>query len=547
MKNDDLKNNWSRNAVVYQIYPLSFKDSNHDGSGDLNGIISALDYLNDGTPNSLGIGAIWISPIYKSPMKDCGYDISDYYDINPLFGTLEDFDRLIKEAHKRGVRIIMDFVINHTSNEHPWFLESKSSLNNPRRDWYIWRDPKEDGSPPNNWLSISGGSAWTFDETTKQYYFHSFLPEQPDLNWRTEAVRGEMMNVVRFWLKRGVDGFRVDALDTLVEDGYLRDDPANPKYDAKIDGEYTSLKHSFSRMPSETKYCTNILCNTVSEFENKFIISEAYAKIPLMAEMFKSCDKKIHSPFNFNLMKLPWKATEFKKFVDEYEKSLHKEDWPNYVFGNHDRPRLQDRIGEAKLKVAAMLLLTLRGMPFIYYGEEIGMKNANIPESEIKDMFALRANNPKSSRDPERSPMQWNSDLNAGFGDVKPWLPLSDDYKETNVEIESKNPNSLLTLYKELIHLRNNSIVLKLGSYKSLKTKSPDIFSYVREREGKRILVILNFSDNQIEEPLPPNKFKVLVSTDKERKQGEDISGNSIAIKPNGGYVLEVMEQLGKY
>src|SRR3989344_2957623 len=427
---NNLKTNWSRNAVVYQIYPLSFKDSNHDGSGDLNGIISSLHYLNDGTSNSLGIGAIWISPIYKSPMKDFGYDISDYYDINPLFGSLADFDRLIKEAHKREIKAIMDFVINHTSSEHPWFLESKSSLNNPRRNWYIWRDPKEDGSPPNNWLSIFGGSAWTFDETTRQYYFHSFLPEQPDLNWRNEAVRNEMMGVVRFWLKRGVDGFRVDALDTLMEDGYLRDDPANPKYDVKIDEEYKSLEHSFSRVPSETKYCTNILCNTVSEFENKFVISEAYAKIPLMAEMFRSCDKTIHSPFNFNLMRLPWKAEEFKKFVDEYEKSLRPEDWPNYVFGNHDRPRLRDRTGESKLKVAAMLLLTLRGMPFIYYGEELGMKNAKVSTEEIKDMFALRVNNPKSSRDPERSPMQWNADANAGFSEVKPWLPLADDYKQ---------------------------------------------------------------------------------------------------------------------
>src|SRR3989344_9302960 len=392
---NNLKTNWSRNAVVYQIYPLSFKDSNHDGSGDLNGIISSLHYLNDGTSNSLGIGAIWISPIYKSPMKDFGYDISDYYDINPLFGNLEDFDRLIKEAHKRDIKVMMDFVINHTSKEHPWFLESKSSLNNPRRNWYIWRNPKEDGSPPNNWLSIFGGSAWTFDETTRQYYFHSFLPEQPDLNWRTEEVRNEMMNVVKFWLKRVVDGFRVDALDTLMEDGYLRNDPSNPKFDPKTDDLGKSITHKFSRLPKETSYCTNLLCETVGQFDNKFIISEAYAKIPEMVQMFKACKKKIHAPFNFNLMKLPWKAEEFKKFIDDYEKALGESDWPNYVLGNHDRPRLKDRIGENKLKVAAILLLTLRGMPFIYYGEELGMKNAVITASEVKDTFALRSNNLK--------------------------------------------------------------------------------------------------------------------------------------------------------
>jgi len=531
---------WYKNSVIYQIYPMSFKDSNHDGEGDINGIIQGLHYLNDGTPNSLGVGAIWISPIYKSPMKDFGYDISDYYDINPTFGTIDDFDRLIKEAHRRGIKIIMDFVINHTSKEHPWFLESRSSLNNPRRDWYIWRNPKEDGSPPNNWLSISGGPAWTYDEATKQYYFHSFLAEQPDLNWRTEGVRNEMMNVIRFWLKRGVDGFRVDALDTLMEDGYLRDDPTNPKYDAKIDGEYRSLEHVFSRVPAETKYCTNILCNTVGEFENKFVISEAYAKIPVMVEMFKSCAKKIHSPFNFNLMKLLWKAEEFKKFIDEYDKALGPEDWPNYVLGNHDKPRLRDRIEEKRLKVAAMLLLTLRGMPFIYYGEELGMKGAQIEEKEVKDTFALRSGKLSTSRDPERSPMQWNADLNAGFSEVKPWLPVATDYKEKNIETETKDPNSLLNLYKTIIHYRNNSDVLKIGAYKSLQTQSPNVFSYVREHDGAKILIMLNFSENQIEEPLPFPRLKVVCAANLELPSGEIILSRNIVIKPNSGYILEV-------
>lgn len=527
---------WYHQSVVYHIYPLSYKDTNNDGMGDLNGIIDSLHYLNDGTENSLGIKAIWLSSIYKSPMADFGYDVSDYYDINPIFGSLDDFDRLIEEAHKRGIKIITDFVINHTSKEHPWFLESRSSLNNPKRHWYIWRDPKPDGSPPNNWVSVFGGPAWTYDEHTKQYYFHSFLPEQPDLNWRDESVRNEVMNVARFWMKRGVDGFRIDALDNLIEDSYLRDDPNNPNY-GKEDDSYQSVNHMFSKRQSEVVYCLNTLCDTVGEFEDKFVVSESYLGIAGMVNMFRACDKNIHSPFNFNFIGREWSAKSFKQFVDNFEKSITPNDWPNYVLGNHDRPRLRDRIGTERLKTAALLILTLRGMPFIYYGDEIGMKNAEVRKTEIKDTFALRTNS-KFNRDPERSPMQWNGDTNAGFSMVTPWIPISSDYKEINVELESKKPESLLNLYKKIINYRNNSKALMYGSYKSLNTKSPDIYSYVREYEGEMVLMMINFSDKTVKEKLPFDSAKIIVNIS-EPSSKEEVSGE-IELKPNGGYIFEI-------
>lgn len=492
--------------MVYQVYPRSFKDSDGDGVGDLTGIIEKLDYLNDGstsspqggTDKSLGVNAIWLNPVYKSPMKDFGYDISDYRDIDPLFGTLETFDRLVKEAHKRGIKIIMDFVANHTSSEHPWFIESRSSKGNPKRDWYIWRDAKPDGSPPNNWLSVFGGSAWSFDEKTKQYYMHSFLPDQPDLNWRNQEVRDEMTDILRFWLKRDVDGFRTDAVYHLVKDDEFRDDPPNPNYSSGRQDPYESLLHIYSQGRPELKETTNSLCNVLGIHNGDvYMVSEAYIGVPQMVEFYKACDNGLHAPLNFNLMTIPWSGESFKKFIDDFEISLRSNDWPNYVLGNHDRSRLATRIGQERARLAAMLMFTLRGMPFIYYGEELGMEDVAIPDNKCLDPWGKNVPGFNVGRDPERTPMQWDESSHAGFTGGNPWLLVSPDYKKRNVKVESRDPLSMLSFYKKLIRQRTNSPALLTGMYKPLESGNKDVFVFGRECEKEKLLVAINFSDTE--------------------------------------------------
>ncbi|MBI2430838.1 MAG: alpha-glucosidase C-terminal domain-containing protein [Candidatus Levybacteria bacterium] len=527
--------NWSRKAVVYQIYPRSFKDSNNDGIGDLQGIIDKLDYLNDGTEKSLGIGAIWLSPIYKSPMVDFGYDISGYTDVDPVFGDLKTFDRLVKEAHKRDIKVIMDFVANHTSIEHPWFKESRSSKINPKRDWYIWKNPKPDGSPPNNWLSVFGGSAWTLDKTTNQYYLHSFLPEQPDLNWRNVEVQAAMEKVLEFWMHRGVDGFRSDAAYHLIKDDQLRDNPANPTYKG-AKNSYNSLIHTYSQGRPEALDTMNTFCSILGLHRDKYMVSEAYLDIPEMTKLYKACSNGLHAPFNFNLISLPWDAKLIRNHIDDFEASLSKNDWPNYVLGNHDRPRVVSRIGEKRARLLAMLLFTLRGMPFVYYGEEIGMKNIDIPEDLQKDLFGnLLADN----RDGERTPMQWDDSANAGFSNAKPWLPVGEKYKDVNVEKELDDSLSMVHLYRRLIHYRTNSHVLLHGSYRSLDLGDNHVFAYLRELSDEKILVILNFSKDEESVFFPYQKTKVICTTNGE-KEGKIIDINKVTLSPYQGYVVEV-------
>lgn len=533
------KLNWASRAVVYQIYPRSFKDSNGDGVGDLDGIIEKLDYLNDGTDKSLGINAIWLSPIYKPPMVDFGYDVSDFYDIDPIFGTLEIFGKFVFEAHRRGIKVLMDFVPNHTSSQHSWFLEFSSSRNNPKRDWYIWRDPKPDGSPPNNWLSVFGGSAWTFDEKTQQYYLHSFLAEQPDLNWRNQGVRDEMTRVMKFWLNRGVDGFRTDAIYYLIKDNEFRDDPINPNYIPGKDGPYNTLLHTYSQGRPEIFDTTNTLCEVLGKYENKFMVSEVYLGLPDMAKMYKACANKLHAPFNFNLMSIPWNADEFKKFIDAFEGSLTPDDVPNYVLGNHDKPRLASRLGRQQARVAAMLLLTLRGMPIIYYGDELGMEDVSIPAEKQKDPWGKLTPGFQLGRDPERTPMQWNSRPYAGFSDIEPWLPVAEDYKEYNVETESAAPHSTFNLYRKLIHLRKDSLAIQQGSYHSLDIDNNNIFGFVRESGKEKFLILLNFSNAHQTVRIPKNgKAKVICNTYLDIKRGKKVALENISLRPHEGYVF---------
>ncbi|MBI4359894.1 MAG: alpha-amylase [Candidatus Jacksonbacteria bacterium] len=537
-----INKNWFRKSVVYQIYPRSFKDTNGDGVGDLNGIIEKLDYLNDGTDASLGINAIWINPIYKSPMKDFGYDISDYRDIDAIFGTMADFDRLVSEAHQRGIKIIMDFVPNHTSREHPWFQESKSSRDNPRRDWYIWRDPRQDGSAPNNWLSVFGGSAWTIDEATGQYYMHSFLPDQPDLNWRNEEVRDEMADTLRFWLKKGIGGFRMDAVYHLIKDDQFRNDPPNPNYNAARDEPYNALLHVYSTGRSELLETANTLCNILGEQgQDTYMVSEAYLGIPQMMELYHACDNSLHAPLNFNLMMLPWNAAEFKKFIDEYEEKLGPGDWPNYTLGNHDRSRLATRLGQSRARLAAMLQFTLRGTPFVYYGDELGMEDVKIPDERCFDPWGKNVPGFNVGRDPERTPMQWNANANAGFTNGAPWLPVSPSYKEKNIESESRDPNSMLSFYKELIHHRTNSYALLTGAYKPMESGNESVFVFGRECASDKLLVAINFSDS-VQTIILSVDGTLLCNTHRGKCGGGKIQSEQLRFDPYEGLIVKLVQ-----
>lgn len=525
--------------MIYQIYPLSFKDSNDDGFGDLEGIIQKLDYLNDGTKKSLGVDAVWLSPIYKSPMKDFGYDVSDYYDIDPIFGDLETFDRLVKEARRRGIKVIMDFIPNHTSSEHPWFLESRASKTNPKRDWYIWRDPKPDGAPPNNWLSKFGGSAWSYDELTKQYYLRTFLPEQPDLNWRNSEVRKEMLRVMRFWLDRNIDGFRIDAITHLIKDKKFRDDPPNPNYEEGRDEPYDSLLHIYSGGGSKfIKKTMRSFCEVLKEYGNKFMVSETYLDIAGLMKYYKACENKQHAPFNFNFITMPWDARIYKKFIDKFEAHLSAEDAPIYVLGNHDRSRVATRLGQKRARLAVILQVALRGMMFIYYGEELGMEDAIIPSEKVIDPWGKNLPSLRVGRDPERTPMQWDGSKYAGFSNAKPWLPYFTNPQRDNMEAESRDKNSMLSHYRHLIHFWKRSPALLEGAYKPMASGNPNVLTFARIHKNERALAVLNFSDKeQMAKCEDITRANLVCSTYLDRKTGEAINVKTCILRPFEGYL----------
>jgi alpha-glucosidase len=372
---------WWKHGVLYQIYPRSFQDTDGDGVGDLKGISERLEYL-----EWLGVDAIWISPVYPSPMADFGYDVSDYCSIDPLFGSLEEFDRLVAAAHARKIKVILDFVPNHTSERHPWFLESRASRINPKRDWYIWREGGPDGSPPNNWLSQFGGPAWTREARTGQYYLHSFLPEQPDLNWRNPAVRTAMYDVLRFWLDRGVDGFRVDVIWLLIKDAALRDNPPNPNYRPNEAGIHRFMQVYSADQP-ETHEVVAEMRFVLDQYDERVLIGEIYLPIERLVTYYGQDLRGAQLPFNFQLLHTAWTAAAVGKLVTDYEGALPPGGWPNWVLGNHDQPRIAARVGEAQARVAAMLLLTLRGTPTMYYGDELGIGRVAIPQKAVKDAW----------------------------------------------------------------------------------------------------------------------------------------------------------------
>ncbi|VTU36517.1 Oligo-1,6-glucosidase [Variovorax sp. PBL-H6] len=530
---------WWKNGIVYQIYPRSFQDSDGDGIGDLRGIRNRLDHLIE-----LGVDAVWISPIYPSPMADFGYDISDYCDIDLRFGTLADFDALAAEARARGLKLVLDFVPNHTSDQHPWFMESRASRSNPKRDWYLWRDPAPDGGPPNNWLSNFGGPAWTFDAHTGQYYCHSFLKEQPDLNWRNPEVREAMYDVLRFWLRRGVDGFRIDVLYHLVKDDQFRDNPPNPDFVAGGDPAHRLLPVYTTDRP-EMQDIIIEMRRVVDEFSDpqstRVLIGELYLPLArLMAYYGRTEDgllQGVQLPFNFQLLAAKWQAAEIDHIVRNYEAALPQGAAPNWVLGNHDKPRIASRVGQERARLAAMLLLSLRGTPTLYYGDEIGLTDVPIPPEEVQDPFEKNDPGKGLGRDPQRTPMQWSGTApNAGFTTGTPWLRLGGDWEHRNVESQAGDPASMLALYRRLIALRRREPALHEGSHEPLDAGA-DVMAYARSAGTRRLVVLLNFgtSEKPISIDLVPAGGVVLASTHAHRS---GIVAGALILEPLEGVIV---------
>jgi alpha-glucosidase len=532
---------WYRHSTLYHIYPLSFADSNGDGYGDLRGIIDHLDYLNDGGAGSLGVGAVWLSPVYLSPMADWGYDVADHTAIDPRFGTMADFDELLVKLHERDVKLLMDFVPNHTSVLHPWFTQARRSKSDPKRDWYIWADPAADGGPPNNWLSYFGGDAWEFDEASGQYYLHTFLPEQPDLNWRNPEVRAAMLDVLRFWLNKGVDGFRTDAVLGIIKDAQLRDDPPNPNYKAGVSDPADEFLRLHSSGQSELSEVIGSFCDVLAEKDARFLLSEAYLNIPGLHQMYEICRRHpVHAPFNFNLMGLAWSAQGYRGFIDEYEASLGPDDWPNYVLGNHDRHRLASRLGPERARLLAVLQLTLRGLPVIYYGEELGMPDTPIRPGDVRDPLELRVTGRGLGRDPARTPLPWSPDSGGGFTTATPWLPLGPTASALNVETEDRDPASSLHLYRHLIHLRRTSPALIEGDYRSLDLHNAYVYAYVRETEQQKFLIVLNFDLNPTTIELKGAVGNWVAGTHEVTGDGEPAEPGKLELQPYEGRVYEL-------
>jgi alpha-glucosidase len=480
---------WWKHGVFYHIYPRSFYDSNNDGIGDINGIIRKLDYLMD-----LGIHAIWISPLYQSPMKDFGYDISDYRKIDPVFGDLEDFKCLLHEAHNRGIRIVMDLVMNHTSHLHPWFLESRSSKENPKRDWYIWRDGIKK-KKPNNWRSAFGTSAWEYDEHTDQYYLHSFFKEMPDLNWRKKELKKAFFDEVRFWLDLGVDGFRLDVINMIVKDKKFRNNPL-------FFGTPWIQKHVYTRNRPKSQRITRLLRKLLDEYDDRMCVGEIYTMPPgdpaTAADYLGSGIDSIHLAFDFSLMFQPWNARKFYLCLKKWYSKIPKNGWACNVLSNHDLFRSNSRFGKRKYvveksRIMAVLILTLKGTPFIYYGEEIGMTNGKLTRSQISDPLGKRFWPFFKGRDRARTPMQWNSGINAGFSSFTPWLPVNQDYSELNVQVESEDKDSVLTLYRKLVRLRNDTPALQSGDWVPVITGEKGILAFHRILNRDKFFVLLNF------------------------------------------------------
>ena len=522
---------WWQRAIIYQIYPRSFQDSNDDGIGDLPGIERRLPYLKE-----LGVDAIWLSPIFPSPQRDFGYDISNYTDIDPTFGTLRDFDRLLTAAHEQGLKLLLDLVPNHTSDRHPWFRASRSSRSDPKHDWYIWHDPAPGGGPPNNWLSQFGGSAWEFDATTGQYYYHGFLREQPDLNWRNPDVRHAIHDVMRFWLARGVDGFRVDVIWQLLKDQQFRNNPVNPDWRPGQPPSDQLIPLYTADLP-EVHDVIGELRRVVNEFDERVLIGEIYLPIEKLVAYYGRDLTGVHLPFNFALLSARWNARALATLVDEYETALPAGGWPNWVLSNHDRPRVPARVGARQARLAAMLLLTLRGTPTIYYGDEIGLSEVDLTPDQVRDPLEHNVPGLGIGRDGARTPMQWDGGTHAGFSHCEPWLPLAPDHRAKNVANQRHDETSILNLYRRLIAARRAMPVLSVGTYRPVAAQG-DLLLFLREHTGDRALVALNLGDDATTVEFGSDRFRgqILVSTLGDRD--EEPVGGRLDLRAGEGLVI---------
>jgi alpha-glucosidase len=520
---------WWERGVIYQIYPRSFRDSDGDGVGDLAGIEEKLDHV-----VALGVDAIWLSPIFPSPMADFGYDVADYCGVEPLFGDLAGFDRLVAAVHDRGLRLLLDFVPNHSSDQHPWFIESRASRSSPKRDWYIWRDAQADGSPPNNWISDFGGSAWEWDDATGQYYLHAFLASQPDLNWRNPELRAAMMDVLRFWFDRGVDGFRIDVLWHIVKAEGLPDNPVNPAWRPGRNERDRLIQRHSTDQPEAHAISADFRA-LADSYGERLLVGEIFLPNDRHARWYGTPERpQVHLPFNFQLIENEWDAAVLGKLIADYENSLPAYGWPNWVLGSHDAPRIAARVGDAQARVAAMLLLTLRGTPTVYQSDEIGIGEVVIPSDRIRDPQDLRQPGIGIGRDRSRTPMPWDGSAHAGFSSGDPWLPLNPDWPVRNVAAQAQDPDSLLMLYRRLLALRRAHEALAIGSI-TLLDAGPDTLAYERRYGDERLLVALNLGGNASALPLPGDADVVepLLSTHSGRVADEELA-------PDEGVILRI-------
>ena len=529
---------WWQHAVFYEIYPRSFADSNNDGVGDLEGISSKMSYLHE-----LGVDAIWIAPCYPSPQVDFGYDVADYRNIDPMYGNLADFDHMVAEGRKHRVRVILDFVPNHTSDQHPWFQDSKSSRTASHRDWYIWRDGKAHDQPPNNWISGFGGSAWTLDPTTNQYFYHIFYTQQPDLNWRNPAVEQVMLDTTRWWYKRGVSGFRLDAVDTLFEDPALHDNPVLPGTNKQ--GDPNMQDKNNKNFPEVHEVLRKL--RKVADESGAVLIGETWtSNVAELDRYYGEDGNELQMPMDFMF------TTVNKLSPPEFRRQIAAVDgthgWPVFVIGNHDLVRSYNRYGDGKnndaiAKLMGAFYLTLRGTPVMYYGEEIGMEN-NDPtrKEEVKDPIGRTGWPEEKGRDGERTPMQWNTAPNAGFSKKGPWLPVPPSYRTHNVASESKDTNSVLSLYRKVLALRHTNEALLEGSYTALNEDDPNVMSYLRSYKGKGVLVALNMSaaPQKAIFHLSQQGFGRAMPRALIASPAASVKGNEVTLEPFGLLIAEV-------
>lgn len=529
---------WWEQAVFYQIYTRSFCDSDGDGIGDLQGIIDKLDYI-----SGLGVDAIWLNPIYPSPHYDFGYDIADHRGIDPQYGTMDDFDRLLEELHRRGIRLIMDIVPSVTSHLHPWFMESRSSRRSPKRDWYIWRDGPRPGCYPNNWRGVFGGRAWDWDRKTQQYYYHNSLPEQPDLNWRNPEVEEALLAAMEFWFARGVDGFRIDVLNYVFKDEQFRSNPL-----CLGRRPYEMQRHLYDKDRPEAVEVGLKMRKLADRYPGRLLVAEIFMDNPgEAARYYGSAGDGVHMVFNFTFMFARYAAAAFRRIVDSWQDLLGENNWPCHFLSNHDNYRHISRYAagrrtEARARVAAAMLLTLRGTPFLYMGEELGMRSMRIPRHELMDPVGVTYWPFHPGRDPARTPLQWTGGPHAGFSTAKPWLPVNPDYGLINAARQEADPGSLLAWYRELIRLRREHPALTRGSYRSLKQAPGGIYAYMREKGEERILVLLNFTGRRKRFSAPAEAgasgVRLLADSTGRREGAPDLG--RIQLEPDEALILEL-------